>query len=243
MSGDLEVAVIWKSRSRARPDGCGDGMNSAEARRRIGEALEGLLKIDGFVYRARQEGLVKAIPGGRQLLFMGFWSYSPLFVFSLVPAVRIDAIAELWAKITNLSDRYRPETVSLTAQLWKLAGMEKPIHDVPVPSFGCPFYYNFSSEEEFSRALEAVTPVVHDLVQPFFAQYRDVASVNRAINHDGLDTSNGRIFQGLIAARLARDPEYEGIAARYRQEMEAWSANDRQLFEKALEYLAAYPVR
>lgn len=217
-------------------------MKASEARRLISTALGDVFGPAGFVYRKSDEAFVRTFVGRCHFVHVGFWSYPPSQVFSLAPAVRIDAIEELCNDISSTPPRYRQKTASLRVQIWKLAGMEKPVHDVPLPGFGSPFYYAFSSEHDVSTAVNSVDPVVHDLVLPFFDQYCDIASVNRAINHEGLDTSNGRILHGLIAAHLARDPEYLDILSRYQKEMEAWPANDRELFRKAVEYLATHPA-
>lgn len=217
-------------------------MQAAEARKLVCAAVGRLFEPAGFAYRKSDEAFVKPFVGGRHAVYLGFWSYPPCHVFSLTPAVRIDRIEELYNEISNAPARYRQKTVSLVVQLWRLAGQEKPAHDVPLPGWGSPFYYTFSSEHDMSAAIDSVTPVVRELILPFSDQYRDIASVNRAINHEGLDTGDGRILHGIIAAHLAKDSTYMDILSRYHKGMQAWPANDRDLFDRAVEYLAAHPA-
>ncbi|HET6384900.1 MAG TPA: hypothetical protein VFJ58_16015 [Armatimonadota bacterium] len=85
----------------------------------------------------------------------------------------------------------------------------------PFAGSGAPFYYKVTSESESAETVDTVETVLRDPVLPFFERCHDLESVNRGINHDGLDTSNGRILHGLMAARLARDREYAAILSRH----------------------------
>lgn len=217
-------------------------MHAAEARNLIYQALERLLEPVGFVIKKSEEAFVRRFAGGRSIIGIPFWSYPPQHVFSLLPAVRIDKIEEMYCEINDTPSRIRGTTMTLVVKLWKLSGMEKPLRDVPLPDFGCPFYYTVSSTQAISEVVNSIEPVVRDMILPFFDRHQDIHCVNRALNHEGLDTGDGRFLHDLIAAYLAKEPTYGDIVSRYRDEMATWQPSDRELFDRAVDYLAARPV-
>lgn len=213
-------------------------MNSAEARKAIVSSLGEIFEPAGFAYKKSKEAFVRSSPHGRQFVFVGFWSYPPSYVFSMTAAVRVDVIEDVYNEIAGIPGINPKSTTSLNVQLWKLAGMTKPDADVPIPNSKAPFYYTICSVDDMARVQSSTASVARDLLFPFFSAYQDVAAVNRAINHEGLDTSSSRMLRGIIAAHLARDHDYAEIVARYRKEMEAWPPYDRELFSRVVETLS-----
>jgi hypothetical protein len=213
-------------------------------RRLIAEGLNPAVKAAGFRYRAKAEGFVRNIGGGRQELGIALWDYNPLFKFSLNLCVRLDAVQEIVNRFSGSSPRYHGMTLTSVTQLEFLGLL----------ATGGQVEYQAASESELAAVLPGVAAMVRERVVLFFEEYRDVASLNRGLNPAGaerctqrawppdrrtFDATNPpyRVMTGVVVAHLAGDPRLKKLIAAYRAQIAGISEQDRQKFEEMVAYL------
>jgi hypothetical protein len=100
------------------------------------------------------------------------------------------------------------------------------------------------SENDIEGALTRVDPLLREKIIPFLDAYRDVRTLNRAMNHAAhpIDESHHpyRAMCAVTLAWLARDPDFDGLAKTYQDEMRAIPKPDKEKYEKLVHYLATH---
>ena len=216
-----------------------------EVERLIVERLKPVVAPAGFRYVKKDESFVRAIDGGRQTLGVALWNYNPLFAFSLVMTVRLDAVQAIVNQFSGSPPTFHGVTTTTLTQLEFLG----------LPAEQGKVEFRASSEAELVGLLPGVEALVRERVVPFFGEYRDLAAINRGLNPAGAerviqlppypdrrafyDTTNPlyRAMVGVAVARLASDSRWEQLVAAYRAQLaEGWD-QDRQKFERLVAHL------
>lgn len=216
-------------------------LTTKEAKRLVVECLGARLGPE-FVFKKADECFLRRTAAGADLLFVGFWAYPPKFVFSVTPAVRIDEIETLYRQVfapqlptgASLS-----KSVTVLTQLWRLDGPTRSERDVPLPDSGSPYYFPFTDRASLQGVVDSLESRLEGQVARFYGGLRSTAEAHAALNIEGLDTSNSRIFHGIVAAYLADREGRRSYAARYRDELTQWPAPDQERFRCAVERLEA----
>jgi hypothetical protein len=208
-----------------------------EVRKRIVSAIDPLLRAQGFKYKT-SEGFIRKIDGGRQQLANSLVDYNPVFRFSFSLCVRLDAVQRIVNQFSGSPLKYHDSAMTTLTQL-EYFGM---------PPAGSPVQYEVKSEQDLESVLPAVNALISTRVLPFFDEYRDLPSLNRGLNPEGMesrlepirfsdrrefDGSNQpyRAMNGVTVAYLSNDVRLPRLIEAYRAQICNCQSHDRQKFE------------
>jgi len=199
-----------------------------EAREQIYRALGQMLSGTDFRLKRSEEGYVRAIRGCRQDIGVPFYDYNPRFEFSLVMGVRLDEVEKITFMFSGAPVQCRSGGVSTIIRLEYFA-----------PEV--PDRFTVWSEKDIEQAANVLAPIVRERIVPFLDQHRDVQSLDKALHHGAqqLDTSHHpyRGMSGITIARLAGNPEFDTLVAKYLAEMSSIPPDYRAKFVRLAEYL------
>lgn len=192
---------------------------TSEVRRQIVDALNPVLNPAGFRFKKKSEAFVRKLEGderGRQEFGIPLFEYHPLYKFSFVLCIRLDAVQEIVNRFAGvLAEDYGDTMTSCT----QLEYFDLPEHE-----------YQVHSEAELAAVMPGICAMVREKVIPFFDQYRGVTSLNGAMNPEGAERGNpplwSRAFFGTIdlpynsmvaltVAYLAKDSRLKDLIAAY----------------------------
>jgi hypothetical protein len=147
----------------------------------VGEALA----PTGFRFRKKEEGYVRRIPAGRQILYALVDEYRPLYHFSFFLSIELNAVCAI-VKEFGASGK--------TITHLEYFGFE------PVGPWGAGFWVSVANAgatdefleplrrkgfriepDELEEALRKATALIHDKLLPFLDRYQDVASIDQAL--------------------------------------------------------------
>lgn len=163
-----------------------------------------------------------------------YWSYAPDWVFSAIPSVTIYSIQKLYSEVFD--DDSGMQTPTVSCSLWKMDGKPEHEFDVPLPH-ASPYFFTFCNEASLNVAIHEFRPIYHRCIEPFYEKVKSVEDAHRLLNVDILDTTQARMFRGLVAAYLADKPNWLNFAAKYSEALKAWPEFHQKRFHIAVERL------
>lgn len=179
--------------------------------------LNDVLQPAGFRLKKGEEAFVRPAEGGHNRLTVAIWDYHPLYEFSMAAGIRIDAVEDLF----NLCSGILPVAQKLsTTTITQLAHFTQPAR------------FQVSTPEEIAAAIDGLAPVINGKILPFFEKYRDVASLDLALNGGQDPGIDGTVppWSGLhrvSVAFLAGNPRLDEVAARCAAEIQAFPESQR----------------
>jgi hypothetical protein len=181
-------------------------MNKTEVRDLIYRELAPLLP--GFKAKPREESFVRTIPDGKQAVMVAIFDYKPEFRFSLTLAIRLDPVQEIVNQFSGSPPKYHKITTTTLTQLdWFFPGEPRPKQ------------YSVTSEGDIVAAVKQLAPTIEQKILPFLDRYKDVAAIDEMVNRlDPSPDSTHMPVRGMTAltvARLAGNPDFEALAAKY----------------------------
>jgi hypothetical protein len=181
-------------------------MNKTEIRDLIYRELAPLLP--GFKPKPREESFVRTIPDGKQALMVAIVDYRPEYRFSLVLVVRLEPVQQIVNQFSGSPPKYHKLTTTTLTQLgWFFPGEPHPKQ------------YSVTNEPEVIAAVKQLAPIIQHKILPFLDHYKDVKAIDEMINElDPSPDSTHMPVHGLtalVAARLAHNPRFEELAAKY----------------------------
>jgi hypothetical protein len=201
-------------------------MNKQEMANLIFEMLDGTLSGTDFRLKKSEDGFVRKIPGGRQMLGLPLWDYNPEFEFSLNICIRLDAVEEIFHQFSNSPPKYHAMSFTTITRLEHFsAGSGR---------------YKVTTAEDVASAGSDLAVVIRDKIIPFLNEHEDVQAVDRAVNwqQPGIDITQNpsRAMHAVILAHLAGHKDFERIVAKHRTDMQL--ANEvAHPFNRLVEYL------
>src|ERR1700729_687774 len=81
------------------------------------EMLSGILSGTDFRLKKSEDGFVRRIPGGRQMLGIPLWDYNPEFEFSLNICIRLDAVEHVFHRFSGSPRKYHSMSFTTITRL------------------------------------------------------------------------------------------------------------------------------
>jgi hypothetical protein len=103
----------------------------------------------------RKNGLYPKIIGGRQMLGLPLWDYSPEFEFSLNICIRLDVVEEIFHEFSGSPSKYHSMSFTTMTTLQYFTGG--------------PAKYKVTTEDDVASAGEILSGVVRVKIIPFFS--------------------------------------------------------------------------
>ncbi|WP_432537908.1 hypothetical protein [Kineococcus arenarius] len=190
----------------------------------LSEALTGT----GFRLNRSQEAFARRTTTGRQSLAVPLWDYQPDFQFSLVAGIRVDAVEDVFNKFSGATGKNATLTLTTMTPL-SFFDDSRPQYEVRTP-------------EEADRAVEQLKETTRSKIVPFFEEHADTHSLDDVLHtrpQPGFDITEpfSHAMHALIVARLAGNPDYPSLVARYAAELTNLHPMLRDRFEGLLEHL------
>src|SRR4051812_18988835 len=120
----------------------------------IFETLGGVLAGTDFRLKKSEEGFVRKIAGGRQMLGLPLWDYQPEFEFSLNVCVRLEAVEEVFHQFSGAPPKYHTMSFTTISRLEQFTTG--------------PARYRVTTAEDVASAGAALAAVIHKRILPFF---------------------------------------------------------------------------
>src|ERR1700729_2445177 len=87
------------------------------------EMLSGILSGTDFRLKKSEDGFVRRIPGGRQMLGLPLWDYNPEFEFSLNICIRLDAVEEIYHRFSGSPPKFHSMSFTMMTRLEHFTGV------------------------------------------------------------------------------------------------------------------------
>jgi hypothetical protein len=174
--------------------------------RMLSEALTGT----DFRIKTGDDGFVKRIAGGRQVLGIPLWDYNPDFEFSLNICVRLDAVEEVFHQFSDSPPKYHSMSFTTITRLEHFTGSSGK--------------YKVKTAADVASAGGILSSVIRDRIIPFFNEHQDVQALDRAVNRQlpGIDITQNPsgAMHAVILARLAGNGDFERVVAQHQTDMQ-----------------------
>lgn len=175
---------------------------------------------------------MRKIADGKQTLFIGIVDYKPEFRFSMALTTRLEEVQQIVNQFSGTTPKYYKTTQTTLTRLDWFVKTDKPLTQ-----------YSVSSAADIVAAVRALAPVIEQQLVPFFDRYQDVQGVDVLLNQ--LQPSPDRTdmpvrgITALVVARLAGNPRFEELAAKYLAQVQGVPAT-LQKFTRLVEQLRAH---
>jgi hypothetical protein len=203
-------------------------MKKQDAARLIYDGLFPAMSDEGFKLRKSEEGFVRSIPAGRDIVFVPLYDYNPVFEFSLTMGIRIDAVEATFHLFSGAPPPYQKLSYTTLTQLSYFTG-DKGL-------------FRGSTAEELQAGATLASEIVRDRIVRFFDAHQDVRALDRAVNSGppGFDSTQllSRAMHAVTLARLAGNPAFDSIVGNFRRELAAFSDADKSRFEGLAAHLS-----
>jgi hypothetical protein len=201
-------------------------------RRQVIELIyEGLGKIlvdKSFRLKKSEEGFVRLIPGGRQVIGVPVYDYQSEFEFSLTTCIRLEKVERILHLFLDTPVKDRSESYTTVARLEYFLS-------------GRPSLFKVTNQQEIEEALAELTPIIRDKMIPFLDQNQDLKALDKIMNHapKPVDTMNQpyRSMGAITLARLTENPDFDRLVVKYQEEIRKCMPIKEQEFNRFVEYL------
>lgn len=207
-------------------------MKLAQVRESLNHALGPLLP--GWKLVKKDEAFVRPIAGGKQWVSISIVDYRPEFRFSLTMATRLDAVEQINNQFSGATGSGTGRTSTTMTQLeYFFADENRNPYD--------PKQYSVATEDDIVAAVRVLEPVLRDRILPWLDAHRGLAAIDSALNGDDarIDTSylGHRAMSALTVARLARNPSFEVLVARYEEAIRSLPQMERDKLAALIAHL------
>jgi hypothetical protein len=176
----------------------------------IFEMLSRVLAGTDFRLKKGEEGFVRKIPGGRQMLGVPLWDYNPEFEFSLNICIRLDAAEEVFHRFSGSAPKYHSMSFTTMTRLESFTGG--------------PPRYKVTTAGDVASVGDLLSSVVREKIIPFLNENNNILCLNRTVNYERPEidaTQNpSRSMHSVILAHLARSEDFDRLVAKHRTDMQ-----------------------
>lgn len=201
-------------------------MNKTQVANLIFEMLGEILSGTDFRLKKSEDGFVRKISNGRQMLGVPLWDYNPEFEFSLNICIRLDAVEDVFHLFSGSPPKYHSMSFTMMTRLAQFTGG--------------PRKYKVKTADDVASAGAAFSPAIQNNILPFFNENQDVKALDRMVNGTGpkidITLNPSGAMHAVILARLAGNPDCERLVIKLRNDMQL-AADVAHPFNQLVEYL------
>ena len=182
-----------------------------------------------FRLNKSEEAFWRAVPTGRQKLFIPLVDYRPEFVVSLTVGLRIDQVEDTFNLFSGAVGKDQKLTLTTITPLDYFTGPEEA-------------EYRVVDEAQVNAVVQRLQIVIETAIRPFLEEHQNVASIDRALNveqRDRFDISQplSHAMHSVIVARLAGNPAYPELLRRYEEQLAGFLPQMKDQFTRLVAYL------
>jgi len=203
-------------------------MTKQEARDLVYAGLKKSLKDPDFRLNQKEGAFARRIPIGFQKVYVPFYDYKPMFVFSLTVGIRLDAVEDIFNRFSGANSAGQKLTLTTITRLSHFTGHLEE--------------YKVSAPAEIATALTDLGTVIQAKIMPFLDNYQDVRSLDTAMNTNkvpGFDSSNllMHAMHSVILARLNGSSLYRRLVDEYEKSLRNYVAAEKERFNQLVRSL------
>jgi hypothetical protein len=195
----------------------------------IFQMLGGVLSETDFRYKKSEDGFVRKISGGRQMLGLPLWDYNPEFEFSLNICIRLDAVEEVFHQFSGSPPKYHPLSFTIATHLEHFTGG--------------PAKYKVSTAGDVTSVGGALSGIIQDKIIPFFDEFKDVQALDRGVNRcqPGIDKTRNPsgAMHAVILAHMAGNTDFDSLVTKLHNDMQL-APDVPHAFNRLIEYLKTH---
>jgi hypothetical protein len=195
----------------------------------IFQMLGGVLSETDFRLKKSEDGFVRKISGGRQMLGLPLWDYNPEFEFSLNICIRLDAVEQVFHQFSGSPPKYHPMSFTTITRLEHFTGG--------------PGKYKVSTAGDVTSVGGALSGVIRDKIIPFFNEHKDVQALDRGVNRlqPGIDITQNPsgAMHAVILAHMAGNTDFDHLVTKLRNDMQL-APDVPHAFNRLVEYLKTH---
>jgi hypothetical protein len=210
-----------------------DGLNETEVRNAIYEGMMSVLGVFGFVHdRTDEHQLMLRFPGGSHRIGVPIVNRYPLYYeFTVLISTRLDQVATIAATLRGVSSDYIEKAhCSLVGYGYLYGDARKE--------------YQVDSRAGLALAITEMTTVIANQLPPLLEKISDIGGMDALFNGSATDPSfqlhRDDGFNALTLARLAGNPEYPALCARYLSAVHPANRDLRWNLPRLIAYLDDY---
>jgi hypothetical protein len=182
-----------------------------------------------FRLNKSEEAFWRAVPMGRQKLFVPVVDYRPEFVVSLTVGLRIDQVEDVFNLFSGAVGKDQKLTLTTIAPLDYFTGPEEA-------------EYRVVEEAHVNAVVQRLKAVIETAIRPFLEEYQDVASIDRALNVEQRDRFDitaalSHAMHSVIVARLAGNTAYPELVRGYEEQLAGFLPQIKDQFTRLVAYL------
>lgn len=185
-------------------------MKKPEMANLIFEMLTGILAGTDFRLKKSEQGFLRKIGGGRQMLGLPLWDYHPEFEFSLNICIRLDAVEQIFHQFSGSPPKYHSMSFTMMARLEQFTTG--------------PARFKVTTAQDVTAAGNILCSVIREEIIPFFDQNLSLHDLNRTVNAERPDidiTQNpSKSMHSIIVARVAGSEDFDRLVVKHRAEMQ-----------------------
>jgi hypothetical protein len=186
---------------------------------------EALSETD-FRLKRSDDGFVRKILGGRQVLGVPLWDYNPQFEFSLNICIRLDQVEEIFHRFSGSPAKYHAMSFTTITRLEYFTGDSGR--------------YRVVTAEDVAAVRTPLSSVIRNKIIPFFNEHTDVSALDRSVNslQPGIDVTQNPsgAMNAVILAHLAGHRNLDSLVAKHRTDMEL-QPQAPHAYNRLVEYL------
>lgn len=218
------VFMIFKKIKRSLFDSIGDSIGSS-----------------GFQFNKKKEQFEKAVPDGTATVYFLHANYGFKIIFKVWWGVRINRMAAIYNSISEKGPESFEDTECLATSLGSLIDY---IDNGNRRSNTIDKEFVILKEEDVPIIATEIVSDINRYVVPYVEQNHTIERVDLLLNSYPTELSVHnfsypyKVMNGLIAARLTKNADYDRLVSIYDVEMEPVSAQSKREYEKLKEVLA-----
>jgi len=204
-------------------------MRKQEVEKLIYGQIKAVIGNQGFKLKRSEEAFFRSFPDGMNMVSIALYDYHDRFSFSLTLGIRLDLVEDIFNKFSGVLPRSHSLTCTIMTQLsYFTDGKQKE--------------FPASTEEELAESLKSVSDIIKDRILPSFDRYRDVTSLDHAVNsgkYSGFDSTRlpSGAMHAIILAHLAQNPSFDILVEQYQDQMKSFVQVEKDKFNRLVEYL------
>lgn len=201
-------------------------MKKKEVRECIYALLLPLFVKSGFdLKKGADGGFRRVIADGRQEVAVALVDHAPVFKFSLVTTIRLDAVEDIANRFNTAPEKYHALTTTCSFRFEKFA-------DGPAS-------FEVTSRDEIIAAVDQLRTAIHGRLLPFLDATTDLAAVAKAMNLTEIPSipPGGPDKRALTVARLVKHPQFETIAATWQERLSQYPPAAQEDLAKFIQFL------
>ncbi|MCX9157286.1 hypothetical protein OPU71_14250 [Niveibacterium sp. 24ML] len=205
-------------------------MKLTDVRTAIYARLSEALKPHSFKLNKGQEAFVRAIPQGRQSVYISIVDLEPAFEFSVVIGLRADPVEEIAHLFSGAPEKYQKLSETAIVQLSYFTGREETA-------------YLVSSTQDINSATSAVSTVLFDAVLPVLEECKTISALEERVNSPQRNFNTAQppyaLLTSLALAALANSNAFESLAFEAINVVARYPASEREKVAQLIEYVRA----